>query len=141
MMKVFLDANVYFSAARSPLGGSSLIIAFARKGILRIFASPEVLREAERNLRLKEPQEVLLRHYQNLQAIDVAKIRIDKEKALRNFGEAINPKDALILEGVRKARADYLVTLDRRHFFTRKVEELKLPFEIVTPGRIIEIVV
>lgn len=124
MIKIFLDANIYFTAARSPSGGSSFVLEFVKKGKLKLFITTHVLKEAERNLRLKEDLRVLLRHYENL---ELAKPRIVKIE-----------KDALVLAGAQKAKVNYLVTLDRKHFFTKEVGLAKLPFQIVTPGQLIE---
>lgn len=136
--KVFLDANIYFSAARSPLGGSGFILELAKKGKLRLFVTTHVLKEAERNLRLKEDSRILLRYYQNLKFARPKIVKINRAKAKKKFGRIINEKDTLILAGAVEAKADYLVTLDKKHFFTRKIRLAKLPFKVVTPGQLIE---
>lgn len=133
-----MDANIYFSAARSPLGGSGFVIALAKKRKFKVFASREVLKEAEINLRLKEDVKTLVRYYENLKGVKPKIIKIDKRRAKRKFSKIINEKDTLVLAGAEKAKVDYLVILDRKHFFARKVKETKLPFEIVTPGQLIE---
>lgn len=56
--RVFLDANVWFSAARSSRGSSFLIMELAKHGLIRIYANKHVLDEAERNLILKSPESV-----------------------------------------------------------------------------------
>jgi len=58
-------------------------------------------------------------------------------KAEENFLKIINRKDAYVLEGARRAKADFLVTLDKKDFLTEKVKRIKLPFEILTPGQLI----
>lgn len=137
-VKVFFDANIYFSGARSPLGGSGLVIELAKRKKLKLFATVEVLKEAERNLRLKEDIKVLVRYYENLEFAKPKIIKINKSKAKKKLGKIINEKDALVLAGAEKSKVDYLVTLDKKHFFTKKVKLAKLPFEIVTPGQLIE---
>ncbi len=137
MNRVFLDANIYFSASRSPTGGSSVICELIRGKILKLFATSQVLKEARRNLSEKEKAEVSLRFYDILNSIKPKIVKINRSEAQENFGEIINEKDSLVLEGARKAKVQYLVTLDRKDFFTKKVKESNLPFEIVTPGELI----
>lgn len=137
-IKAFLDANIYFAAARSPLGGSGFVLELAKKGKLEVFITREVLKEAERNLRLKEDVRVLVRYYENLKFTKLKIITIDKGKAKKKFEKIINEKDALVLAGAGKSKVDYLVTLDRKHFFTNKMRLARLPFKIVTPGQLIE---
>ena len=55
---VFLDANVWFSAACSKTGASFLITQLAQAGIIEVFANQHVLDEAERNLLLKLPKNI-----------------------------------------------------------------------------------
>lgn len=138
MIKIFFDANIYFTAARSPEGGSGFVLEFVKKGEVKLFVTAHVLKETERNLRLKEDLKVLLRHYENLELAKPKIVKIDRTKAKKKFGKIINEKDALVLAGAEKAKVDYLVTLDRRHFFTKEVGSAKLPFQIITPGQLIE---
>ena len=39
-----------------------------------------------------------------------------------------------MLAGADTAKADALITLDRKHLFAASVRQAKLPFEILTPG-------
>lgn len=139
MNRVFLDANIYFSASRSPSGGSSVICELIKQKKLNLYATRQVLREAKRNLSEKESVEVNLRFYDLFKDLKPKIINIQKSEAQKNYGEIINQKDSLVLEGGRKAKAKYLVTLDKKDFFTKKVREANLPFEIVTPGELIRI--
>jgi len=50
VLKVFLDANVFFAAARSPKGGSGFVLEIAKKGELEIVTVSQALLEAERNI-------------------------------------------------------------------------------------------
>lgn len=137
MAKVFLDANVYFSASRSPKGGSAAILKLIESKKLIDYATKEVLREAELNIRLKEPLAARLRFYELLTEIKPRMITISKKQARVRFLKIINRKDTYVLEGARNAKVEYLVTLDRKHFFTKIVKQSKLPFEILTPGELL----
>ena len=87
---------------------------------------------------MKETIQVIVRYYENLRLTDLRIIKIDKDKAKKKFEKIINEKDALVLAGAEKSRVDYLVTLDRKHFFTKKVRQAKFSFKIITPGQLIE---
>lgn len=137
MDRVFLDANVYFSATRSSTGGSAAILKLIKLKKLTLFATREVLREAEKNIRLKEPLNTRLRFYELLSEIKPKIIAIDKKKAEERFLKIINRKDTYVLEGARKAKIRYLVTLDRKHFFTKKIKNANLPFQTLVPGELL----
>lgn len=137
MSKVFLDANVYFSASRSPAGGSSAILKLVEKKHLSVYATNQILREAERNIRKKEPLPTRLRFYELASEIKPKTITINKKNAEQRFLKIINRKDTYVLEGASRARVKYLVTLDRKHFFSEKVRKAKLPFKILTPGELL----
>lgn len=53
--KLFLDANIIFTAAHNPTGKSALIIELSRKGHWRVASCSLAFREAERNLGIKSP--------------------------------------------------------------------------------------
>lgn len=137
MNKVFLDANIYFSASRSPSGGSSAILKLVEKKHLSVYTTNQVLREAERNIRKKEPLPIRLRFYELVSKIKPKTITINKKNAEQRFLKIINRKDTYVLEGASRAKVEYLVTLDRKHFFTKKVKQAKLPFKILTPGELL----
>jgi len=136
--KILLDANVYYAAAKSSTGGSVLILEFARKKNFTIVTTKHILKEAERNLRNKESLQVLLQHYENLKSIKLKKIEIDTQKAVIALKNIINPKDALVLYAAQKARVNFLLTLDKKHFFNPKIKSQKIPFKILTPGDFIQ---
>lgn len=138
MIKVFLDANIYFTASRSPSGGSSVICELIKQRRLTLFATRQVLKEAKRNLGGKEDIKVNLRFYDLLNSLKPKIVNIKKQEAEENFTKIINQKDCLVLEGAKIAKVKFLVTLDRKDFFTKEIKEAKLPFEIITPGELIK---
>ena len=137
MIRVFLDANVYFSAARSKSGGSAAVLELAKSTQLRVFATSIILREAERNIRLKEPQNTRLRFYEIVKECKAKLVTIDKRQAEKRYLPLINRKDTYVLEGARKAQVDYLLTFDKRHFMNRKMKTAVFPFKILRPGHFI----
>ncbi len=123
MLKLFLNANIYLSAARSPMGGSALVIEITKRKNIKVFATLQVLKEAEKNLRLKEKVQVLIRHYEILKFLNPKIIKINKEKAKIKFAKIIDEKDALVLAGAKKVRIDYLITIDKKHFLPGKFNQ------------------
>jgi predicted nucleic acid-binding protein len=66
-VKLFFDANVLFTAARTPLGKAALIIDCSGEGYWQLLTSAYALEEARRNLERKSPTALprldeLLRH-------------------------------------------------------------------------------
>lgn len=138
MFRVFLDANVLFSAANSPTGGSAYIFELAKKRKLKLFSSSLAFKEAEKNLREKTSEETLLRFYDLLEEAAIEFVTIKRLQAKKKFGKLVGEKDAPILAAAISAKADFLITLDKKHFLNQKVLKAKLPIKIVTPGQFVE---
>ena len=136
-MHIFLDANVYFSAARSPQGGSSVVCDLIKANKLALYATRDVLHEAERNIRQKEPISTRLRFYELITTLNAKVVTVDKQKAQSHFEHLINKKDTHVLEGAKVSKAKYLVTLDKKHFRNEKIKRHNLPFAIVSPGELL----
>jgi predicted nucleic acid-binding protein len=112
-VRLFLDANVVFSAVRNPEGIAAGLVDLAAKGLCELLVSPHCLEEARRNLALKHPEKV---HQLRLMGI----IHLVEERTPENSEWAcqlgLPLKDAPILGAAVQARADLLVTGDRAHF-------------------------
>lgn len=54
-MKLFLDANILFTAARTPLGKAALIIDCGGRGYWGLLTSSYAIEEVRRNLERKSP--------------------------------------------------------------------------------------
>ena len=54
-MRLFLDANVLFTAAHNPNGKAALVIELGAPGHWQLFSSPYAFEEARRNLQRKFP--------------------------------------------------------------------------------------
>jgi predicted nucleic acid-binding protein len=113
-LKLFLDANVVFSAAHQDSGNAQALVALARAGQCTLQASPHALEEARRNLVLKSS------HYEKRFADALAVIERVSEAPTAVVewarGEGLGLKDAPILAAAVQAGADLLVTGDRRDF-------------------------
>ena len=59
-------------------------------------------------------------------------------KLIERAKKAIVEGDAAILAEAKQSKADFLVTLDRKHFLTEKAKNFIKPVKIVTPKMLIE---
>lgn len=134
MLRVFLDANVYFAGCVLPQGGSALVLQLARAGRVRVVASRLVLREADRNVRRKSPRSAHTAFRRFVAHTHVTVMPSPSSTTLAQYESAIHPKDVPVLAAAIEAKVDYLVTLDRQHFFTKTVRSRARGMRIVTPG-------
>ena len=54
-MRLFLDANIFFTALHNPRGKAAFVIEFGTQGYWELFSSLYALEEARRNLERKFP--------------------------------------------------------------------------------------
>ncbi|OGK10307.1 hypothetical protein A2767_02960 [Candidatus Roizmanbacteria bacterium RIFCSPHIGHO2_01_FULL_35_10] len=134
-MKLFLDANVIYSAAKSISGASFAIFQLKIKFKINLISSKLALVEAERNIFDKEDYKVVEGFYQVIKTIKF--ISVDSKKAKIFYKNVIEEKDTPILYGAKQSKADFLITLDKKHFFTEKMKNKKFLFKIMTPGNFI----
>lgn len=120
------------AACLSESGGSFRICREANQGQLKIIINRYVQQEAEGVLKKKYPEKFL-----NLNSLLIwSNTIIQSHSSLKFVKQAlsiIDPKDAPVLAGAMKAKTDFLISLDKKDFFTEKLAEAKLPFSIVTP--------
>jgi predicted nucleic acid-binding protein len=113
-LRLFLDANVLFSAAHNPHGNARALFRLAPGGGITLLTSSYAAEEAVRNINLKFPACA-----PDLAAL-LERLVLGPEPASVLVGEAattgLPQKDAPILAAAIAADADVLVTGDRRHF-------------------------
>ena len=132
--KLFLDANVFIAAAGSPEGGSSFALELCKQGRFSAICTKLVLLEAERNIHRKLGAEALLRFYQGLAELDPTLEAFPTPEELAACEPIVGEKDAHVLAAALKSGAAFLLTLDRRHFMTKKVLDAHLDLDVMTPG-------
>ena len=117
MIRAFLDANVLFSAAHSPVGAGNGIVQLAQvlPGV-DLLMTEHALNEAERNLRKKSPKS--LPEFRRLKpTINVCqKPSAELESCVSEAAPLVPRKDLPILAGAVLAEVDWLVTYDDDHF-------------------------
>lgn len=131
-MRVFLDANVLFSAARSsesPLHG---FFRLAEVGGCELLASPFALDEARRNIGRKHPAKIAELEQLIARVAICQEATADVVRWARSTG--LPDKDVPILAAAVQAQADILVTGDRADFGS--LYERKLRGVEVLPPRI-----
>lgn len=136
---LFLDTNVVMAAVLSQSGGSRAIFELARENLLRFVITEAVALEAFRKIQQKYGQPELL-ILQNLLADFQSAIKPTPTLTdLEKFNHLIvDQDDRHILAGAVNQGVDYLITLDKKHFFTQKLERANLGFSISTPGGFLE---
>lgn len=113
-MRLFLDANVIFTAAHNPGGRAAAILDLARRGRASLVTSRHAVAEARKNVALKHAEslprlDATLRHVDLLPEAPPDDVAWAAELGLP-------PKDAPILAAAVASGADVLVTGDRTHF-------------------------
>lgn len=109
-VRLFLDANVLFTAAHNPDGKAALVIDLARRGHWEAMTSAFALEEARRNLERKYPD--------RLEDLDRL---LDALSVVAASGRgpcplALPEKDQPIFAAALKSGATHLLTGDMRHF-------------------------
>lgn len=130
-MRLFLDANVLFTAAHNPEGRSAAIVDLARHGRCSLVTSPHAATEARRNIQIKYPEALgqLDRLFEVVDLVGEA----SPTGVARALEQQLPPKDAPVLAAAIASGADVLVTGDRTHFghlFGRRVGGVK----VLTPA-------
>lgn len=126
---IFVDSSVLFSAVNSPIGGSAKI--FTVKSF-KLITSPTVLVEVERNVRNKLPSEYLRRFFFLVEGLTVIDQR-PNDRLISQAKKVIAEKDAVILAEAKQSKAEVVVTLDKKHFFTGKAATFLGKQKVATP--------
>jgi len=133
MKTVFLDSSVFFSAVNSPSGGSAKLFTIKD---LKLVTSSLVLAEVERNVYRKLTDIHLERFFMLTAQVKIYSQEPDN-RLIANAKKVIVEKDAFILAEAKQSKARYIVTLDKKHFFTTDASTFVKPQKIMTPKMII----
>ncbi len=109
-MRIFLDANILFTAAHNPNGKAALVIELGRSGIWQLATSQYAAEEARRNIARKFPA-----YLERLEIFlgDIGRVA-DAPEIPGPPGLA--EKDVPIFRAALGCRADVLLTGDLRDF-------------------------
>ena len=135
MTKVFVDASVLFSACYSSTGASREIIRQGLSRKIKLVISKHIVEEVERNLEKDAPQVIqILKDFLNIVPFKVVR---PTKKEVEEAASYVALKDALIVAAAKKAKADYLVSLDTKHLVLPKVAK-RANMEIVLPSEFLK---
>ena len=109
-MKLFLDANVLFTAAHNPAGKAALIVELQSRATWALASSTYAIEEALRNLRLKAPGAV-----DRLDGI-VERLEVVQHLPDLEYPEGLVEKDRPIFQAALGCGASHLLTGDLKHF-------------------------
>ncbi|MFW6414941.1 MAG: PIN domain-containing protein [Thermodesulfobacteriota bacterium] len=121
MKRIFLDANVIFTAAHNPAGKSALLFELARKGYWELLTSQLAYEEARRNIDIKFSG--------CLPEIDklIKEIKIIPHTVQSSCPLELPNKDKPIFLAALQGGATHLLTGDLTHFgpFMNKAADTK----------------
>ncbi|MGH8273235.1 MAG: PIN domain-containing protein [Gammaproteobacteria bacterium] len=126
-MRLFLDANILFSAAYRKGSPAELLFRLARAGYCELVTSAFALEEARRNIQLKRPE-----RHAALEKLAVQIALSPLPNATTNADASrhgLPAKDVPILAAAITAGAEALVTGDRSHFgplYDRRIKGLRV---------------
>ncbi len=113
-MRLFLDANVIFSAAHNNTGNARGLFQLAQQRRCELFTSPYALEEAQRNILLKYPERA--GEFEHLLPVLTVVAEALPDRITWAVAQGLPVKDAPILAAAVQSEADLLVTGDRIHF-------------------------
>jgi putative PIN family toxin of toxin-antitoxin system len=133
-LNLVLDTNVVVSAILKPAGLERASLVFALIAPARLYVSRDILEEYERVLR--RPQLKLFDSRLG-ELLDLFKSRAVFVTPSRRLQVTPDPDDNIFLECAEEARADYLVTGNKRHFprfwKSTKIVNARELLELVAP--------
>ena len=109
-MRVFLDANVLFTAAHNPKGKAALVIKLGAEGLFQLATSAYAKEEARRNLERKAPG--CLTEFSRV----LSKIRLVADNPSIPSPADLAEKDWPIYRAAHACKANVLLTGDHRDF-------------------------
>lgn len=116
-MKVVFDTNIYLSGLIFPGSNPALILDFAQKRKFELYCSDFIIGEIRRNLTIKFGYDDAMVEQFIQEILKITKIIIPRRKVniIKNKED-----DNRILECALMAKADYLVTGDKKHILPLK---------------------
>lgn len=131
--RIVPQSSVLFAATLSQKGGSAKIIQGCKQGLWVAYISTDIIDEVSENLHEKYPDYVenFFHLLDTTHFIIIKKISDAKIEHYKNVIADID--DAHILALVSYVKANYLITLDEKHFIRNKQVAKKTKFTIVTP--------
>lgn len=134
MDKLFLDANILFTATYSSSGASRVIFELAERKKVVIFSSKYAIKEAQVNILNKIGENHFPLFYKLISILHGVDKKVPLESEMEKYKTIIVKKDIPILLSALELKVDYLITLDKRDFKNDKIKSANFPFAILQPG-------
>jgi predicted nucleic acid-binding protein len=131
--KIFLDSSAIVAGAISAKGAARVLLQLAEAEELDIVINEQVIEETERSLAKKSPQN-LADFRRLIKVIRPLIVKEAPEEVANCLYMISDPNDAPILAAAIKAKVDFLVTHNRRHFLDDPKVAEKSGLKIGTPG-------
>jgi predicted nucleic acid-binding protein len=109
-MRVFLDANILFTAAHNPGGKAAFVIELGSAGPFQLFTSEYAREEAFRNLSAKYPS--CLPRFKEL----FLNLAITPTNPGAPYPALLPAKDCAIFQAAATCNATHILTGDLKHF-------------------------
>ncbi|MFZ5996868.1 MAG: PIN domain-containing protein [Nitrospirota bacterium] len=140
-LRLFLDSDVILSGLFSEKGAPRLILDLLSLGfpMLKGITGEYNIMEIERNLHKKLSGALPLYH-KYLSVLDLEIIPLPPLEEIKRLAGHIADKDIPVLASAIAARADFLITGDKKDFSKGKVKG-KYYFQILSPSEFLDIIV
>ena len=135
--KILLDSSVLLAGLYSNKGRSAIILSLIKSKKLIGFISPSVIEETQRNIRKKFSSKLFSKLEEIIKVTNICEVFDPKD--ILKFKTLVNIKDLHILVFAKSSKSDFLITLDKKHLKTKKIQKADLPFKILTPKEFLEI--
>jgi putative PIN family toxin of toxin-antitoxin system len=136
-IKIFIDTNVLIAGISSITGASAAVLDLCEAEVVQMVISRQVLVEADRNFCAKLPN-LVIQFRQFIRNLPILMVDDPPTKAVQKAAHIVHAKDASILAAALESEAEYLITLDKKHFLKQK-GNYNLPIEICTPDEFLRI--
>lgn len=132
LLTVFLDSSVVLSGLASTDGGSGKILYAGGKNKLKLVATKLVIKEVIGHLDKLGIAPDKLTKLLDGNTINVINSPIPE--AINKFTKAASDiNDAHILAGAVLAKADILISLDKKHILSRNAVKILKPIQVLSP--------
>jgi predicted nucleic acid-binding protein len=138
MIRAFLDSSVLFASCVSLKGASREIVQQGLRGMVVLVISPVVLDEVERNLAEfpRYAMEALAVFHQYVDSVPFQIVQAT-QRQVRQAARYTALKDAPIVAAAKRAKVDYLASLDRRHLVGVELVAQRSGLQIVLPEELL----
>lgn len=131
-LTVFLDTSVVLAGLASPNGGSGIILEGGARSTFKLIVTDLIIEEGLRRIRKLKVDESLLKQLVIKNVINV--IGSPADELVDRFSDLTpDPDDAHVLAGAVLAKADVLVSLDKKHILIPGVIKTLEPIKVLSP--------